>query len=185
MITRIWAISQKTFILFFLSAVIIFAKVEKIDDEFDGTYYYQTDSAFIRDYKAYQMLEYRFRTTKVKDNHRIIIELNVVGDASTFSVSTDDRVYIKCSDGHIITLEYQSVFSFSDNGFSYMGNVPQSIRSIAIFNDKDTEAILGGIDMIKVETDKGYKNLNIKPKDSNTMVKKLNEIIKKIEEDKK
>ena len=176
---------QKIILIFVLFTISLFAKVEKIDDEFDGTYYYQTDSVFIRDYKVYQALEYRFRTTKVKYNHRIAIELNVVGDTSLIVVDTDNRVYIKCSNGHIIVLEYQSVFSSTGNGFSFMGNAPQSIRTQAILSDSDIEAILGGITIIKVELKKGYKNLNIKTKDSKTMIKKLEELMKRIEEDKK
>ena len=176
---------KKIILIFVLFTIIAFAKVEKIDDEFDGTYYYQTDSAIIRDYKVSQMLEYRFRTTKRKNNHSIGIELNVVGDTSLIIVDEDNRVYIKCSNEHIIVLEYQSVFSSTGNGFSFMGNAPQSIRTQAILSDSDIEAILGGIIMIKVETKKGYKNLNIKAKDSKTMVKKLEELIKRIEEDKK
>lgn len=185
MITRILDASQKIFILLILFTAILFAKVEKIDDEFDGTYYYQTDSVIIRDYKASQMLEYRFRTTKVKENHRLIIELNVVGGPNTFSVGANDKIYIKCANEHIITLEYQSTFSYFNNGFSFAGNAPQSIRSMAILDDKDTEAILGGIAIIKVELKDGYKNSIIKPKDSKAMIKKLEELIKRIEADKK
>ena len=48
MIAQIWALSQKTLILFFIISMLVFAKVEKIDDEFDGTYYYKTDSILIR-----------------------------------------------------------------------------------------------------------------------------------------
>lgn len=111
--------------------------------------------------------------------------MNVVGDTSLIVVDTDNRVYIKCSNGHIIVLEYQSVFSSTGNGFSFMGNAPQSIRTQAILSDSDIEAILGGITIIKVELKKGYKNLNIKTKDSKTMIKKLEELMKRIEEDKK
>lgn len=182
MIAQIWALSQKTLILFFIISMLVFAKVEKIDDEFDGTYYYKTDSILIRYYKEGQMLEYRFRTTKEKDNHRIAIQLNVLGN---ISVDADDRVYVKCSNNHIIALKYQSVYSYLNNGFSYWMNSAQSIKAQAILSDKDIEAILSGITMIRIEIKDGYANLNIKPKDSKTTVKKLEEIIKKVEEDKK
>ena len=38
---------KKIFILFLLLTVIAFAKVKKINDEFDGTYYYQTEHFYI------------------------------------------------------------------------------------------------------------------------------------------
>ena len=85
-------------------------------------------------------------------------------------------------------LQFQSIrvyFRLQGMVLVLWGNAPQSIRTQAILSDSDIEAILGGITIIKVELKKGYKNLNIKTKDSKTMIKKLEELMKRIEEDKK
>lgn len=178
---------KKIIILFLISfTATVFAKVEKIYDEFDGTYYYQTDSVIIRDYNAWQMLEYRFRTTKEKENHKIILELSVVGDVKLITVDKDtDAVRIRCSNEHTIILNYESIFSSTGNGFSWAGNQPQSIRTHSYLTDIDIEAINSGISMIRVETEgRNYKNLLIKEKDSKKFINKLNELIKKLDTDK-
>lgn len=179
---------RKIIIIFLLIfTAIAFAKVEKIDDEFDGTYYYQTDSVILRDYKAWQMIEYRFRTTKEKENHKIILELSVVGDVKLITVDKDtDAVRIKCFNEHTVILNYESTFSSQGNGFSWMGNQPQSVRSSSILSTIDIEAIQSGISMIRVETGgRHFKNLTIREKDSKKFINKLNELIKKLDADKK
>ena len=93
MITRMWALSQKTLILFFIISMVVFAKVEKIYDEFDGTYYYQTEHFYIANGMKMPYPEYRFRTTKTKDNHRIVMELNVIS-LGLVAVDNNNKVEI-------------------------------------------------------------------------------------------
>ena len=184
MITQICALSQKTFILFFIISMVVFAKVEKIEDEFDGTYYYQTEHFYIANGMKMPYPEYRFRTTKTKDNHRIVMELNVIS-LGLVAVDDNNKVRIRCENGNIVVLDYETTFSYKGKSFGFMGSGNEAIKCIAILTEADIEALLSGINMIRIEIKNKFTNFNASKKDAKKLIKILNEIIKKVEEDKK
>lgn len=184
MITRILDASQKIFILLILFTAILFAKIEKIDDEFDGTYYYQTEHFYIANGMKMPYPEYRFRTTKTKDNHRIVMELNVIS-LGLVAVDDNNKVRIRCENGNIVVLDYETTFSYKGKSFGFMGSGNEAIKCRAILTETDIEALLSGINMIRIEIKNEFINFNASKKDAKKLIKILNEIIKKVEEDKK
>ena len=157
MITQIWALSKKTFILFFIISMVVFAKVEKIYDEFDGTYYYQTEHFYIANGMKMPYPEYRFRTTKTKDNHRIVMELNVIS-LGLVAVDDNNKVRIRCENGNIVVLDYETTFSYKGKSFGFMGSGNEAIKCIAILTEADIEALLSGINMIRIEIKNEFTN---------------------------
>lgn len=176
---------KKILILLLIIASVSYAKVEKINDEFDGTYYYQTKSLDIYDGLKVPRPEVRFRTTKVKEKHSLIMELNVLSSA-LMSVNDKNKVRIKCNNGSIVTLNYEDTISSKGNGFGYFGNAVEGLRTWNKLTDTDIEALLSGVNMIRIEIKDTFTNINVDKKTSNKLIKLLNEIIKELEaEDKK
>ena len=66
-----------------------------------------------------------------------------------------------------------------------MGSKNEAINCIAILTETDIEALLSGINMIRIEIKNEFTNFNASKKDSKKLIKILNEIIKKVEDDKK
>ena len=177
---------KKIFILFLIFIVIAFAKVKKIDDEFDGTYYYQTGHYFIMSsgLKMFSAPEYRFRTTKEKYNHSIMMELNAFFGGVTV-VNNDDKVRIKCNNENIVVLDYEYTISRKGASFGFVSSEVEAMRCSAILTEADIEALLSGVNMIRVEAGKSFINIAVSKNDSKKLIKTLEELIKKLEDNKK
>lgn len=173
---------KKIFTLFLLFTIIASAKVKKINDEFDGTYYYQTEHYFIISSFTVTCPQYRFRTTKEKDNHRIMMELNAFFSGV---VDNNNKVRIKCDNENIVVLDYEHTISYKGKAFGYMASEIEAIRCSKILTEADIEALLSGVNMIRVETGKSYENFTVSKTDSKKLIKTLEELIKKLEDDKK
>lgn len=134
--------------------------------------------------KMFSPPEYGFRTTKEKYNHRIMMELNTFFGGVTV-VNNDDKVRIKCNNENIVVLDYEYTISRKGKAFGFVSSEIEAMRCSAILTEADIEALLSGVNMIRVEAGKSFINIAVSKNDSKKLIKTLEELIKKLEDNKK
>lgn len=134
--------------------------------------------------KMFSAPEYRFRTTKEKYNHRIMMELNAFFGGVTV-VNNDDKVRIKCNNENIVVLDYEYTISRKGASFGFVSSEIEAMRCSAILTEADIEALLSGVNMIRVVAGKSFINIAVSKNDSKKLIKTLEELIKKLEDNKK
>ena len=168
-------------LLFFITSI-SFAKVKVIEDEFYGTEYYQTDHVNI-DYAKSGLdwcAQIRFRTSNGDKNTIIMGAAIIYLTSSVFSL---DKALIRCENNHIIEVEPNSIIdkvSDVNKSFSYTTSALQAVQFEVTLTDKDIEGIKSGANMLRLEFRDSFKNIDISKNESKNITKKLDELLKKI-----
>ncbi|MCZ9837909.1 hypothetical protein OFR22_04120 [Brachyspira hyodysenteriae] len=168
--------------IFFIISTVVFAKIEVIKDEFNGTEYYQTDQVDINTWSI--DFEYasqiRFRTVN-GDSNQIIMDVAVIAPNEVFSL---DKILIKYNNDYITTITplqiYDKVSSRGRN-FTYTLSARQSVAFSSVLTEKDIEAIKSKAKILRLEfSDNKFSNIEIKKSEADKINLKLEELLKKV-----
>ncbi|MEI0608822.1 hypothetical protein [Brachyspira pilosicoli] len=159
----------------FVSNIVFAQKVKTIEDEFNGTKYFET-SSFIVAYDWNYSIEIRLKTGN--GNTNIYVEVAVATGANNFfTVSKNHYVLLKFEDDSILSLNYDGYISQKGKTFGYMGSLGEAIRALALYNNQTMK----NLTMIRVETDKGFLNLKVSKGNAKKLVESFNNLKKEID----
>lgn len=158
-------------ILFMFISNIIFAqKVKTIEDEFNGTKYFET-SSFIVAYDLNYQIEIRLKTGNGDTN--IYIEVAATsGVNNVFTVSKNHHILLKFEDNNVLSLDYDGYISQKGKTFGYMGSACEGIRALGLYNNQTMK----NLTMIRVETDKGFSNFKVSKGNAKKLIKSFNNL---------
>ena len=153
-------------------------KVKTVNDTFYGTQHYETSYMTITGW----LYDIKFKFVASKNPNVILVEVQYIANDS-FTISKNDEIVLKFSDGNLINLTYINDMPAVDRSFytSYYGTVYSSssytINAAARINND-----IGTLTAIRIENNGGFKNLDISQSFAKKFQKAYNDIKNKINE---
>lgn len=156
-------------LLLFLPVLLLIScavNVKTVNDTFYGTQHYETSYMTITGW----LYDIKFKFVASKNPNVILVEVQYITYYDSFTVSKNDEIVLKFSDGNLINLTYINDMPAVDRNFytSY-GNIYSSssytINAAA-----------------RIENSGGFKNLDISKSFAKTFQKAYNDIKNKINE---